>query len=87
MDVAANALGGVRFARKTKTSDNWPEMVQRPEQRFMAYASACNGEVSARSGIRPHSSLKLPKVIASMPARIYVLRKTEENSMRSGVPS
>ncbi len=45
-NVAANALGGVKVCPQNKDiSDNWPEWYEGLNNDFMAYASACNGEV------------------------------------------
>jgi DNA-binding beta-propeller fold protein YncE/mono/diheme cytochrome c family protein len=45
-NVAANAVGGVKVCPQNKDiSDNWPEWYEGLNNDFMAYASACNGEV------------------------------------------
>ena len=44
--MAANALGGVKVCPQNKDiSDNWPEWYEGLNNDFLAYASACNGEV------------------------------------------
>ena len=46
--MAANAVGGVKVCPQNKDiSDNWPEWYEGLNNDFLAYASACNGEVSA----------------------------------------
>jgi hypothetical protein len=93
-NVAANAVGGVKVCPQNKDiSDNWPEWYEGLNNDFMAYASACNGEVLL--GERTPTPL-FPQAnqIDRFHAREdYVLRKTEEDSSLSrrrglrGLPS
>lgn len=84
-NVAANAVGGVKVCPQNKDiSDNWPEWYEGLNNDFMAYASACNGEVLL--GERAPTPL-FPQAdpTARMHAREdFVLRKTEENSQAIG---
>jgi DNA-binding beta-propeller fold protein YncE len=86
-NVAANAVGGVKVCPQNKDiSDNWPEWYEGLNNDFMAYASACNGEVLL--GERGPTPL-FPQANQAdrMHAREdYVLRKTEENSRAIGRP-
>ena len=84
-NVAANAVGGVKVCPQNKDiSDNWPEWYEGLNNDFMAYASACNGEVLL--GERTPTPL-FPQANQAdrMRARDeYVLRKTEEDSRSIG---
>ncbi|MDQ6908791.1 MAG: beta-propeller fold lactonase family protein, partial [Chloroflexota bacterium] len=84
-NVAANAVGGVKVCPQNKDiSDNWPEWYEGLNNDFMAYASACNGEVLL--GERAPTPL-FPQAdpIDRFHAREdYVLRKTEENTNAIG---
>ncbi len=84
-NVAANAVGGVKVCPQNKDiSDNWPEWYEGLNNDFMAYASACNGEVLL--GERAPTPL-FPQAnqVDRMKAREdFVLRKTEENSQAIG---
>ncbi|HEX8293581.1 MAG TPA: DUF4214 domain-containing protein, partial [Pyrinomonadaceae bacterium] len=84
-NVAANAVGGTKVCPQNKDlSDNWPEWYEGLNNDFMAYASACNGEVLL--GERDPTPL-FPQAKAEdrFKAREeYVLRKTEENSKAIG---
>jgi DNA-binding beta-propeller fold protein YncE len=86
-NVAANAVGGVKVCPQNKDiSDNWPEWYEGLNNDFMAYASACNGEVLL--GERGPTPL-FPQANQAdrMHAREdFVLRKTEENSRAIGRP-
>jgi DNA-binding beta-propeller fold protein YncE len=86
-NVAANAVGGVKVCPQNKDiSDNWPEWYEGLNNDFMAYASACNGEVLL--GERAPTPL-FPQAdpVARFHAREdYVLRKTEEDSRAIGRP-
>jgi DNA-binding beta-propeller fold protein YncE len=84
-NVAANAVGGVKVCPQNKDiSDNWPEWFEGLNNDFMAYASACNGEVLLGE--------RTPTPLFPQPAQVdrfharedYVLRKTEENSKAIG---
>ncbi|MEO7167290.1 MAG: YncE family protein [Spartobacteria bacterium] len=84
-NVAANAIGGVKVCPQNKDiSDNWPEWYEGLNNDFLAYASACNGEVLG--GERD------PIVLFPQPSQkdrflareAYVLQKTEENSTAIG---
>ena len=84
-NVAANAVGGVKVCPQNKDiSDNWPEWYEGLNNDFMAYASACNGEVLL--GERAPTPL-FPQAnqVDRMRAREeFVLQKTEENSRAIG---
>ena len=84
-NVAANAVGGVKVCPQNKDiSDNWPEWYEGLNNDFMAYASACNGEVLL--GERTPTPL-FPQAnqIDRFHAREdFVLRKTEEDSRAIG---
>ncbi len=86
-NVAANAVGGVKVCPQNKDiSDNWPEWYEGLNNDFMAYASACNGEVLL--GERAPTPL-FPQAdqVARFHAREdYVLQKTEEDSRAIGRP-
>ncbi len=84
-NVAANAVGGVKVCPQNKDiSDNWPEWYEGLNNDFMAYASACNGEVlGAERTITP--LFPQPNQADRMHAREdYVLQKTAENSSAIG---
>jgi hypothetical protein len=84
-NVAANALGGVKVCPQNKDiSDNWPEWYEGLNNDFMAYASACNGEVLGGErtpiAIFPQADQK-----DRFEAREeWVLDKTEANSAAIG---
>ena len=84
-NVAANAVGGVKVCPQNKDiSDNWPEWYEGLNNDFMAYASACNGEVLL--GERAPTAL-FPQAdqVERMEARDdYVLEKTAANSAAIG---
>jgi DNA-binding beta-propeller fold protein YncE len=83
-NVAANALGGVKVCPQNKdVSDNWPEWFEGLNNDFMAYASACNGEVVNAEKI----TALFPQQNESDRFRAredYVLQKTLENSNAIG---
>ena len=82
-NVAANAVGGVKVCPQNKDiSDNWPEWYEGLNNDFMAYASACNGEVLL--GERTPTPLfpQAEQVDRFQAREHYVLRQTEENSTR-----
>ena len=84
-NVAANAIGGVKVCPQNKDiSDNWPEWYEGLNNDFLAYASACNGEVLG--GERdPIALFPQPNQKDRFIAReAYVLQKTEENSNAIG---
>jgi DNA-binding beta-propeller fold protein YncE len=86
-NVAANAVGGVKVCPQNKDiSDNWPEWYEGLNNDFMAYASACNGEVL---GTERNPTVLFPQAAQSDRFRAredYVLRKTEEVSNAIGRP-
>lgn len=86
-NVAANAVGGTKVCPQNKDiSDNWPEWYEGLNNDFMAYASACNGEVLL--GERTPTPL-FPQAdpTARFKAREqYVLQKTSDNSTAIGRP-
>lgn len=86
-NVAANAVGGVKVCPQNKDiSDNWPEWYEGLNNDFMAYASACNGEVLL--GERSPTPL-FPQANETdrLKARDqFVLQKTAENSAAIGRP-
>ena len=86
-NVAANAVGGTKVCPQNKDiSDNWPEWYEGLNNDFMAYASACNGEVLL--GERTPTPL-FPQAnqLDRFKAREqYVLNKTAENSSAIGRP-
>lgn len=86
-NVAANAVGGVKVCPQNKDiSDNWPEWYEGLNNDFMAYASACNGEVLLGERT-PTPLFPQAKAVDRFRAREeYVLRKTEENSAAIGRP-
>lgn len=79
-NVGANAIGGVKNCPQNKDiSDNWPEWYEGLNTDMMAYASACNGELT----IAERKTTLFPQndPVARAHARDqYVLEKTEENS-------
>ncbi|HEX8068599.1 MAG TPA: YncE family protein [Pyrinomonadaceae bacterium] len=84
-NVAANAVGGVKVCPQNKDiSDNWPEWYEGLNNDFMAYASACNGEVLLGERT-PTPLFPQPDAVDRFHAREdYVLRKTEEDSRAIG---
>jgi DNA-binding beta-propeller fold protein YncE len=80
-NVAANAVGGVKVCPQNKDiSDNWPEWYEGLNNDFMAYASACNGEVLGGERA-PNALFPQADQAERMHAREdFVLRKTEEIS-------
>ena len=84
-NVAANAVGGVKVCPQNKDiSDNWPEWYEGLNNDFMAYASACNGEVLLGER-EPTPLFPQANQVDRMKAREeFVLRKTEENSRAIG---
>jgi DNA-binding beta-propeller fold protein YncE len=86
-NVAANAVGGVKVCPQNKDiSDNWPEWYEGLNNDFMAYASACNGEVLL--GERgPTPLFPQANQLDRFKAREkYVLAKTQANSTAIGRP-
>lgn len=86
-NVAANAVGGVKVCPQNKDiSDNWPEWYEGLNNDFMAYASACNGEVllgeRAPTPLFPQAN----QVDRFRAREEYVLRKTEEDSVAINRP-
>src|SRR5215216_2775215 len=84
-NVAANAVGGTKVCPQNKDiSDNWPEWYEGLNNDFMAYASACNGEVllgeRAPTPLFPQAN----PVDRFRAREDYVLRKTEEDSRAIG---
>lgn len=86
-NVAANAVGGVKVCPQNKDiSDNWPEWYEGLNNDFMAYASACNGEVLLGERA-PTPLFPQPNAVDRFKAREqYVLQKTLENSNAIGRP-
>src|SRR5437868_11025499 len=84
-NVAANAIGGVKVCPQNKDiSDNWPEWYEGLNNDFMAYASACNGEVLGAERT-PTVLFPQPNQADRMHAREdYVLQKTAQNSTAIG---
>ncbi|HZB47012.1 MAG TPA: YncE family protein, partial [Pyrinomonadaceae bacterium] len=84
-NVAANAIGGTKVCPQNKDiSDNWPEWYEGLNNDFMAYASACNGEVLLGER-EPTPLFPQAKPEDRFKAREeFVLRKTEENSRAIG---
>jgi DNA-binding beta-propeller fold protein YncE len=84
-NVAANAFGGVKVCPQNKDiSDNWPEWYEGLNNDFMAYASACNGEVI---GAERFPTPLFPQATETerMQAReAYVKQKTAEVSAAIG---
>ncbi len=86
-NVAANAVGGVKTCPQNKDiSDNWPEWYEGLNNDFMAYASACNGEVLL--GERSPTPLfpQANQVDRFHAREDYVLQKTEQDSVAIGRP-
>ena len=86
-NVAANALGGVKVCPQNKDiSDNWPEWYEGLNNDFMAYASACNGELLGGERA-PMAIFPQQNQVDRMKAREqWVLDKTEQNSRAIGRP-
>jgi DNA-binding beta-propeller fold protein YncE/mono/diheme cytochrome c family protein len=86
-NVAANAVGGVKVCPQNKDiSDNWPEWYEGLNNDFMAYASACNGEVLLGERT-PTPLFPQADAVDRFKAReTYVLQKTEEDSRAIGRP-
>ena len=86
-NVAANALGGVKVCPQNKDiSDNWPEWYEGLNNDFMAYASACNGELLGGERA-PMAIFPQQDQVERMKAREqWVLQKTEQNSRAIGRP-
>ncbi|HEV2914744.1 MAG TPA: YncE family protein [Pyrinomonadaceae bacterium] len=86
-NVAANAVGGVKVCPQNKDiSDNWPEWYEGLNNDFMAYASACNGEVLLGERA-PTPLFPQANAVDRFKAREqYVLQKTAENSQAIGRP-
>ncbi|MBV8860210.1 MAG: beta-propeller fold lactonase family protein [Acidobacteria bacterium] len=84
-NVAANAVGGTKVCPQNKDiSDNWPEWYEGLNNDFMAYASACNGEVLLGER-NPTPLFPQANAVDRFKAREdYVLKKTEENSKAIG---
>ena len=84
-NVAANAVGGVKVCPQNKDiSDNWPEWYEGLNNDFMAYASACNGEVLLGERT-PTPIFPQANPVDRFHAREdFVLRKTEEDSRNIG---
>ena len=86
-NVAANAVGGVKVCPQNKDiSDNWPEWYEGLNNDFMAYASACNGEVLLGERARRRSFRRRMQTTVSRRAKSSCCRKTEENSAAIGRP-
>jgi DNA-binding beta-propeller fold protein YncE len=86
-NVAANAVGGVKVCPQNKDiSDNWPEWYEGLNNDFMAYASACNGEVLLGERTPTPIFPQADPVDRFHAREDYVLRKTEENSRAIGRP-
>jgi DNA-binding beta-propeller fold protein YncE len=86
-NVAANAVGGTKVCPQNKDiSDNWPEWYEGLNNDFMAYASACNGEVLLGER-NPTPLFPQADPVDRFHAREdYVLQKTEQNSRAIGRP-
>jgi DNA-binding beta-propeller fold protein YncE len=86
-NVASNAVGGVKVCPQNKDiSDNWPEWYEGLNNDFLAYASACNGEVLGGERA-PIALFPQPDQKDRFLAREeYVLEKTEANSTAIGRP-
>lgn len=84
-NVAANAVGGVKVCPQNKDlSDNWPEWYEGLNNDFMAYASACNGEVL---GVERFPTPLFPQTTPEERFKAreeFVLQKTEQNSRAIG---
>ena len=85
-NVGANPVGGVKVCPQNKDiSDNWPEWYEGLNNDMIAYASACNGELTIADRITSlFPQAALTDRLHSRDA--YVLRKTEENSRAIGRP-
>jgi DNA-binding beta-propeller fold protein YncE/cytochrome c553 len=85
-NVGANAIGGVKVCPQNKdTSDNWPEWFEGLNTDMMAYASACNGELT----IAERKTPLFPQAdeLARYRARdAYVKQKTAANSAEINRP-
>jgi len=86
-NVAANSVGGVKVCPQNKDiSDNWPEWYEGLNNDFMAYASACNGEVLLGERT-PTPIFPQANAVDRFKAReTYVLEKTEADSRAIGRP-
>jgi DNA-binding beta-propeller fold protein YncE len=86
-NVAANAVGGVKVCPQNKDiSDNWPEWYEGLNNDFMAYASACNGEVLLGERA-PTPLFPQANAVDRFKAREqYVLQKTAADSQAIGRP-
>ena len=84
-NVAANAVGGTKVCPQNKDiSDNWPEWYEGLNNDFMAYASACNGEVLLGERA-PTPLFPQANAVDRFHAREdYVLRRTAEDSSSIG---
>ena len=84
-NVAANAVGGTKVCPQNKDiSDNWPEWYEGLNNDFMAYASACNGEVLLGER-NPTPLFPQANPVDRFHAREdFVLQKTEQNSSAIG---
>jgi mono/diheme cytochrome c family protein len=86
-NVAANAVGGVKVCPQNKDiSDNWPEWYEGLNNDFMAYASACNGEVLLSERTPTPLFPQANETDRFRAREDFVLRKTEENSAAIGRP-
>jgi DNA-binding beta-propeller fold protein YncE len=86
-NVAANAVGGTKVCPQNKDiSDNWPEWYEGLNNDFMAYASACNGEVLLGERT-PTPIFPQANPTDRFHAREdYVLNKTAQDSQAIGRP-
>ncbi len=86
-NVAANAVGGVKVCPQNKDiSDNWPEWYEGLNNDFMAYASACNGEVLLGERA-PTPLFPQANAVDRFHAReTFVEQRTEANSAAIGRP-
>ena len=86
-NVASNAVGGVKVCPQNKDiSDNWPEWYEGLNNDFMAYASACNGEVLGGERT-PIAIFPQPDQKDRFEAREeFVMAKTAANSAAIGRP-
>ncbi|MGB8509907.1 MAG: YncE family protein, partial [Pyrinomonadaceae bacterium] len=86
-NVAANAVGGTKVCPQNKDiSDNWPEWYEGLNNDFMAYASACNGEVLLGERTPTPIFPQADPVERFHAREDFVLQKTEENSRAIGRP-
>ncbi|MGA9994053.1 MAG: Calx-beta domain-containing protein [Pyrinomonadaceae bacterium] len=84
-NVAANAVGGVKTCPQNKDiSDNWPEWYEGLNNDFMAYASACNGEVLLGERTPTPIFPQADPVDRFHAREDFVENKTEENSRAIG---